>query len=84
MALAAIIPFERPGTKTPALFTAIQWILIGCIGVSFIGVIRHYDGPRPASRNVYRSFRSGNTDFSGTVNCSQEAFDDSLSALRSG
>jgi membrane associated rhomboid family serine protease len=84
MALAAIIPFERPGTKTPPLFTAIQWILIGCILLSCVEVIRHYDGPRLSIANVYRSFRSGNTDFSGTVNRSQEAFDDSLSALRSG
>jgi rhomboid protease GluP len=84
MALAAVVPFGRPGTDTPALFNAIQWILIGCIGLSFVEVVRHYDGPRLGIANVYRSFRSGNNDFSGTVNRSQEAFDDSLNALRSG
>jgi rhomboid protease GluP len=84
MALAAVVPFGRPGTETPALFTVIQWILLGGIVLSFVEVVRHYDGPRLGLVNVYRSFRSGNNDFLGTVNRSQEAFDDSFSALRSG
>ncbi len=89
MALAAVVPYERPRTQTPAVFTAIQYVLLGLIAVCWIQVARHYDGPRLAFQNVYKGFslglgsRSTTGEFVDAMNDTQNAFAASVDALRS-
>ena len=87
MALAAVVPFERPRTQTPAVFTAIQVGLLGLVAVSFIQVAMHYDGPGFAFRNVFQGAGgllpggSSTEDFIDAINDSQRSFDQSVSAI---
>jgi rhomboid protease GluP len=87
MALAAVIPFQRPGTRTPAVFTAIQIALIGVVLASFYEVAVHYDGPRFAFRNIYSGWgnltggQSTADGFITAMNDAQRAFNISMKAL---
>src|SRR5436853_2340390 len=57
--LAAIVPFQRPGAETPAIFRSVQMALLGIIAVCFFSVARNYDGPHLSIRNVGRGFMPG-------------------------
>jgi rhomboid protease GluP len=89
MALAAVIPFQRPGARTPAVFTAIQIVLFGIVLASFYEVAVHYDGPRIAFQNLYSgwgTFTGGQSTTDGFItamNDAQRAFNISMKALDS-
>src|SRR5262245_4806916 len=50
-ALAAIVPFHKPGAETPGVYKAGQALLLAMIAVSFYMVAKNYDGPRLSLRN---------------------------------
>lgn len=81
MALAAVIPFARPRTQTPAGFTMIQYVLLAFVLWSWIQIGRHYDGPRLSLQNAYRG--SNPSGFIDAMNHSQDAFLTSMRALQS-
>jgi rhomboid protease GluP len=87
MALAAVIPFERPNAQTPAIFRAVHIALISIIALSFFQVARRYDGPGLAFQNVYRGWgnltgsSSTTEDFITSVNGAQRSFGESMKAL---
>src|SRR6185295_338821 len=45
-ALAAIVPFQKPGEETAPIFGAVQMLLLATIVVSFYEVATHYNGPK--------------------------------------
>src|SRR6266446_560973 len=55
-ALAAIIPFQRPGAETDSPFRTLQIALLAIIAVCFYDVAKNYDGPRLSIRNISRGF----------------------------
>ncbi len=87
MALAAVVPFQRPGTRTPAVFSGIQIALFAVVLASFYEVAAHYDGPRFAFRNLYSGWgnltgeQSTADGFITAMNDAQRAFDISMRAL---
>jgi membrane associated rhomboid family serine protease len=89
-ALAAVLPFQRPGEETPSIYTAFQFVLLAIVAVSFFEVARHYDGPRLSVRNLSRGFTqilgtsSSIQDFIDTINNAQKTFDTSARQLESG
>jgi rhomboid protease GluP len=52
--LAAVIPFKKPGSITPAFFRIFQWVLIIVVLLSFYEVAVHYSGPGISFRNLNR------------------------------
>ncbi len=80
MALAAVVPFQRPRSTTPAFFTTIQVALLALVVGSFFEVYKHYDGPRLAIQNVYRGWgdligsRSSTAEFIEAINGAERAF----------
>ena len=80
MALAAVVPFQRPRSATPVFFTALQFVLLAAIAGSFFEVYRHYDGPRLALQNVYRGWGnligsgSSTGEFIEAINLADRAF----------
>ena len=89
MLLAAVVPYERPRSSTPVVFSAIQIGLLAVVASSFIAVYRHYDGPRLAFQNIYRGWgdllgsRSSTADFIDAINGSERTFDHSTMVLDS-
>jgi rhomboid protease GluP len=87
MALAAIVPFERPREQTPAVFTALQMGLLALVVLSFFEVGTHYDGPGFAFRNAFNGLgslmgsSSGTEDFVNAINEAQRSFEESASAI---
>src|SRR5215468_4779782 len=55
-ALAALVPFQKPGAETPGIFKTLQMVLLALIVVSFYAVAKNYDGPHLSVRNLRRSF----------------------------
>src|SRR6266700_2385809 len=55
-ALAAIIPFQRPGAETDSPFRTLQIALLAIIAVCFYDVAKNYDGPRLLNCNISRGF----------------------------
>jgi len=51
-ALAAIIPYQRPGSETPGVFKILQAALVIVVVLSFYEVVMHYDGPGFSFRNL--------------------------------
>ena len=88
-ALAAIVPFQKPGAETPAIFRAVQMVLIAIIVVSFYSVAKHYDGPQPSVRNLGRSLTqilstgSATEQFIDAINKAQQTFESSADDLES-
>ena len=81
-ALAAVIPFQKPGSETDGGFRSIQIALLALIAVSFYEVGAHYDGPRLSVRNLTRGLiqigtTSSTEDFIEAINAAQKTFDDS-------
>jgi rhomboid protease GluP len=89
-ALAAMIPFQRPGEEENAFFTSVQITVLSLIAVSFFAVWKNYDGPNLSVRNVGRGFTqiltTGSTtdDFINAINNAQMAFQDSTEGLKEG
>jgi rhomboid protease GluP len=85
MALAAVVPFEHPRSKTPAIYRSLQVALLTIIAGSAYEVLRHYDGPGLTFQNVYRGGlgggRSTTEDFIDVINGAQTAFSNSVQAL---
>jgi rhomboid protease GluP len=84
MALAAVVPFERPGTQTPPIFTAIQMGLLAAVLISFFEIGTHYDGPGFAFRSALDGLRgnsSGPGAFVNAINEAQRSFEESANAI---
>ena len=88
-ALAAIIPFQRPGAETDSPFRTLQIALLAIIAVCFYDVAKNYDGPRLSIRNISRgltplpSARSTTGDFIDAINNAQKTFEASAKDLES-
>ena len=88
-ALAAIVPFQRPGGETPGIFKAVQWAMLAVIVVCFYSVARNYDGPNLSVRNLGRgltqilSSDSASRDFIDAINNTQKTFESSADDLKS-
>ena len=82
-ALAAIIPFQKPGAENPNIFKVAQMVLLASVVVSFYAVARHYNGPSLSVRNLKGSFssRSGLEDFIDAINNAQKTFEASTHDL---
>lgn len=65
-ALAAIIPFQKPGEEEHPLFTSLQVSVMALIAVCFFAVWKNYDGPHLSVRNVGRGFTQIFTTSSST------------------
>jgi hypothetical protein len=89
MLLAAVVPFERPRSSTPAVFTVLQVGLLALVLVSFFEVYRHYDGPRLTLQNVYRGWgsliggQSSTGEFINAINGAAQNFERSSTIVDS-
>jgi len=88
-ALAAIIPFQKPGAETPTGFRSIQVALLAMIAVCFYEVGTHYDGPRLSVRNLTRGVMqigtgSSTEEFIDAINAAQKTFEASSQQIESG
>jgi len=82
-ALAAMIPYQQPGSETPGVFKTLQMVLLATIVVSFFEVARNYDGPNLSFRNLASLSQiltpgSTSNDFVVAVNGAQNAFQSSV------
>jgi len=88
-ALAALVPFQKPGDETPGIFRTMQMVLLALIVVSFYAVAKNYDGPHFSVRNLGRSFTqilttgSAAQDFIDAINSAQNTFEASARELES-
>ncbi len=88
-ALAALVPFQKPGDETPGVFRTMQMVLLALIVVSFYAVAKNYDGPHLSVRNLGRSFTqilttgSAAQDFIDAINSAQNTFEASARELES-
>jgi membrane associated rhomboid family serine protease len=88
-ALAAIIPYEHPGTSTHFVFAFIQAVLAIVVAASFYEVAAHYDGPNLSVPNLSRSWgqligsKSSIEDFVEATNNAQQALNESIDELSS-
>ena len=84
-ALAAVIPFQKPGAENPSIFKVTQMVLLAIVIVSFYAVARHYDGPKLSVRNLTGSFnrRSALEQFIDAINSAQKTFEASAHDLES-
>jgi rhomboid protease GluP len=86
-ALAAIIPYQKPGEETSSAFKSLQMVLLATVLVSFYMVARNYDGPRLAVSNLRYSFSlmpsGGSTtqQFINTINNTERTFRSSAREL---
>jgi hypothetical protein len=88
-ALAAFVPFRKPGEETSAGFRVIQIGLLAVIAVCFYEVGIHYDGPRLSVRNLARGVMqigtgSSTEEFIDAVNSTQKTFEASSRQIESG
>ena len=88
-ALAALVPFQKPGAETPGIFKTLQMVLLALIVVSFYAVAKNYDGPHLSVRNLRRSFTqilttsSTTQDFIDAINSARNTFETSAQELES-
>jgi len=88
-ALAALVPFQKPGAETPGIFKTVQMVLLAVIVVSFYAVAKNYDGPHLSVRNLRRSFTqilttsSTAQDFIDAINSAQNTFEASAREVES-
>jgi membrane associated rhomboid family serine protease len=88
-ALAALVPFQKPGAETPGIFKTVQMVLLAVIVVSFYAVAKNYDGPHLSVRNLRRSFTqilttsSTTQDFIDAINSAQNTFEASAREVES-
>jgi len=90
-ALAALVPFQKPGEETPGGFRTIQMLLLATIAVSFFYVAKNYDGPHFSVRNLARGLTqimpggsSTTGDFIDAINNAQKTFESSQKDLEAG
>src|SRR3989475_307204 len=89
-ALAAIVPYQKPGAETSPGFRSIQVALLAMIAVCFYEVGVHYDGPRLSVRNLARGLlqigttTSSTGDFIEAINAAQKTFEDSTRQIETG
>jgi membrane associated rhomboid family serine protease len=91
-ALAAIIPFQRPGEEERPLFTSLQIAAMSLIAVCFFAIWKNYDGPHLSVRNVGSSVTqilptssgSSTDDFINAINNTQKTFEASTDDLQAG
>jgi hypothetical protein len=87
-ALAAIVPYQRPGEETHGVFGVLSLALLMLVGLCFFNVWKHYDGPQLSIRNVGRGVaqisgaRSSTQDFIDAINSTQTSFTASVEDLR--
>jgi len=80
-ALAAVVPFHKPGTEESNIFKSVQMALLVVIAVSFYSVAKNYDGPQLSLNNFTRSFtqmvstRSTTDEFVNAINDAQKTFE---------
>jgi rhomboid protease GluP len=90
VALAAIIPFQRPGEEEQPFFTGLQVAVMSLIAVCFFAVWKNYDGPHLSVRNLGRGFTqvmttsSSTDDFIKAINDAQKSFEASNDDLQAG
>jgi rhomboid protease GluP len=89
-ALAAIIPFQRPGEEESPFFTSIQISIMAIIAVSFFAVWKNYDGPHLSVSNITSGLTNILPTESGSaafvikeMNDAQNSFIGSLQDLKS-
>jgi rhomboid protease GluP len=88
-ALAAIIPFQRPGEEENPFFTSIQISIMAMIAVSFFAVWKNYDGPHLSVSNITSGLthilptESGSAAFVNAMNDAQNSFMESSQDLKS-
>src|SRR5262245_63606476 len=90
-ALAALVPFQKPGAETPGIFRAIQMLMLATIAVSFFYVALNYDGTHFSVRYLARwltQIRPGGSsttgDFIDAINNAQKTFESSQKDLEEG
>jgi rhomboid protease GluP len=88
-ALAAVVPFQKPGAEEAPFFKGVQMVLLALIAVCFFNVARNYDGPHLAIANLGRGLlpaisttnRSTSQEFLDAINGARETFVASAQAL---
>jgi rhomboid protease GluP len=90
-ALAAILPYQRPGEETHRFFEGLQVTVLALIAVCFYQVTVHYDGPRLSVRNlpgglirILPTSSSTTGDFVDAINNAETTFQASTATLQSG
>jgi membrane associated rhomboid family serine protease len=89
-ALAAVVPFQKPGVETPTFFRMLQTALVALVGVCFFMVAKTYDGPRLSVRNLGHGLTQvlpgGSTteEFIDAINTAEHTFKSSVSNLEAG
>ena len=88
-ALAAVVPFQKPGEETNAGFRSMQVALMALIAVCFYQVGIHYDGPRLSVRNLTHGLfqigtGSSTGEFIDAINTAQKTFESSARQVEAG
>jgi rhomboid protease GluP len=88
-ALAAVVPFQKPGDETNPGFRSIQVALLAMIAVCFYEVGVHYDGPRLSIRNLGHGLMqigtgSSTEEFIDAINTAQKTFEASAKQIETG
>ncbi len=90
VALAAVVPFQRPREETPGIFRTLQMVLLATVVVCFFEVAKNYDGPNLSVRNLVRGItpmttnNSAAQDFLLAFNNAQKTFVASTANLEAG
>src|SRR5437870_780698 len=88
-ALAAVVPFQKPGEETNAGFRSVQVALLAMIALCFYQVGMHYDGPRLSTRNLVHGIvqigtSSSTEEFINAMNAAQKTFEASRHQIEGG
>jgi membrane associated rhomboid family serine protease len=88
-ALAALVPFRKPGEETSAGFRVVQIGLLAIIAVCFYEVGVHYNGPSLSPRNLARGVfeigtRSSADEFLEAIRTAQQTFEASARQIETG
>jgi membrane associated rhomboid family serine protease len=82
MALALIIPYQRPHERvSPAVWRSALFVCLAIIFGSFLQAFRNYDGPRPQLANLTRSPGSQVVDYWNSMRDGLNAFDQADDAM---
>jgi len=88
--LAAILPFQSPGSETHSIFKGLQMALLAVVLISFYEVAAHYDGPRLSVRNLPNGLTQimgsnpSSQRFIDAINNAENTFEQSAEELRAG
>jgi membrane associated rhomboid family serine protease len=90
-ALAAVVPFQKPGAEEVPVFRGVQVILLAMVAVCFFNVAKKYDGPHLAVANLGRGLLpaiptltngSSSQEFLNAINGARTTFVASTQALQ--